>query len=64
MTAIEREHGRTSLLGEREAKSKQPARSARRDAKSKLAQVRAHHDRVYRRDPHASTRDQVAFGQE
>jgi hypothetical protein len=35
--------GETSLLRTTHDESEQPARSARQDAKSKLAQVRAHH---------------------
>src|SRR6202035_5228915 len=51
------------LPGELGTKANGPARLARRDAKSELAQVRAHHDSDHRRpDPRASTRHNVVRG--
>ena len=45
--ALKREHGSDEPFGQTQDESEQPARLARREAKSELAQVRAHHGFVH-----------------
>ena len=55
-------HGSDEPFGRTRDKSEQPARSARQDAKSELAQVCAHHDIEHSdRTPRASTRLSAAL---
>jgi hypothetical protein len=58
--ALKREHGSDEPFGANSRRSEWPARSARRGAKSELAQVRAHDDFEHSdRTQRASTRFQV-----